>query len=226
MPGIIMVGMTAVDATLPALPQKRHAMLLVLRRLGEARAEDLADALDVTVSAARQHLQALVAAGLVAHREERGRPGRPRHVYHVQPAADAYFPKAYDDLSRELLELVREEDPVLLARIFERRRRRRVERARARTEGLVFAERVREVAQMLDEEGYLAGVEDLGDGSFRLTEHNCAVLGAAQEYPHICSSEIDFLREVLPDASVERVSFMLDGAHVCAYAVRPSAAAA
>jgi DeoR family suf operon transcriptional repressor len=132
MPGIIMVGMTAVDATLPALPQKRRAMLLVLRRLGEARAEDLADALDVTVSAARQHLQALVAAGLVGHREERGRPGRPRHVYHVQPAADAYFPKAYDDLSRELLELVREEDPVLLARIFERRRRRRVERARAR----------------------------------------------------------------------------------------------
>jgi len=49
-----------------------------------------------------------------------------------------------------------------------------------------------------------------------------AVLGAAQEYPHICASEIDFLREVLPDASVERVSFMLDGAHVCAYAVRPA----
>ena len=111
MPGIIVVGMTAVDATLPALPQKRRAMLLVLRRLGEARAEDLADALDVTASAARQHLQALVAAGLVGHREERGRPGRPRHVYHVEPAADAYFPKAYDDLSRELLSLVREEDP-------------------------------------------------------------------------------------------------------------------
>ena len=154
--------MTAVDATLPALPQKRHAMLLVLRRLGEARAEDLADALDITVSAARQHLQALVAAGLVGHREERGRPGRPRHVYHVEPAAEAYFPKAYDDLSRELLSLVREEDPVLLARIFDRRRRRRVERARARTDGLTFAERVREVALMLDEEGYLAGVEELG----------------------------------------------------------------
>lgn len=217
-----MVGMTAVDATLPALPQKRHAMLLVLRRLGEARAEDLADALDITASAARQHLQALVAAGLVGHREERGRPGRPRHVYHVEPAAEAYFPKAYDDLSRELLSLVREEDPVLLTRIFERRRSRRVERARARTDGLAFAERVREVALMLDEEGYLADVEELGDGSFRLTEHNCAVLGAAQEYPHICASEIDFLREVLPDASVERVSFMLDGAHVCAYAIRPA----
>jgi DeoR family transcriptional regulator, suf operon transcriptional repressor len=214
--------MTAVDATLPVLPEKRRGMLLVLRRLGEARAEDLADALDVTVSAARQHLQALVAAGLVGHRQERGRPGRPRHVYHLETAADAYFPKAYDDLSRELLSLVRDEDPVLLTRIFERRRRRRVERATDRTAGLAFPARVREVARMLDEEGYLAAVEELPDGSFRLTEHNCAVLGAAQEHPHICSSEIDFLREVLPDATVDRVSFMMDGAHVCAYAVRPS----
>jgi DeoR family suf operon transcriptional repressor len=214
--------MSQVDATLPTLPDKRRAMLLVLRRLEEARAEDLADALDITPSAARQHVQALVAAGLVGHREERGRPGRPRHVYHVEAAAEAYFPKAYDDLSRELLSLVADEDPVLLTRILDRRRRRRVERARERTSGLAFGERVREVARMLDEEGYLAGVEELPDGSFRLTEHNCAVLGAAQEHPHICASEIDFLREVLPGATVDRVSFMLDGAHVCAYAVRPS----
>jgi DeoR family suf operon transcriptional repressor len=214
--------MTALDQTLPGLPEKRRGMLLVLRRLGEARAEDLADALDVTVSSARQHLQALVAAGLVGHREERGRPGRPRHVYRLETAANAYFPKGYDDLSVELLSLVRDEDPVLLTRIFERRRRRRVERARGRTEGLPFAERVREVARMLDEEGYLAAVEELPDGTFHLTEHNCAVLGAAQEYPHICSSEIDFLRDALPDATVQRISFMLDGAHVCAYAVKPS----
>jgi len=214
--------MSPVDATVPSLPEKRRAMLLLLRRLGEARAEDLAVALDITPSAARQHLQALVAAGLVGHREERGRPGRPRHVYRVETTAEAYFPKAYDDLSREVLSLVADEDPVLLQRIFERRRRRRVERARERTQGLVFGERVREVARILDEEGYLAGVEELPDGSFRLTEHNCAVLGAAQEHPHICASEIDFLREVLPDATVERVSFMLDGAHVCAYAVQPA----
>jgi DeoR family suf operon transcriptional repressor len=121
-----------------------------------------------------------------------------------------------------VLSLVADEDPVLLRRIFERRRRQRVERARERTAGLDFAARVREVARMLDEEGYLAGVEELADGSFRLTEHNCAVLGAAQEHPHICSSEIDFLREALPDATVQRISFMLDGAYVCAYAVQPA----
>jgi predicted ArsR family transcriptional regulator len=46
----------------------RRQLLEVLKRRGEARAEELAEALDVTVSAARQHLAALQAAGLVAHR--------------------------------------------------------------------------------------------------------------------------------------------------------------
>src|SRR5215212_298908 len=128
---------------LAELPATRRELLVTLRKRGEARAEELADALGVTVGAVRQHLQGLAAADLVAHREERPGPGRPRHVYRLAPAAEALFPRAYGELTVELLDYIGDEDPDLVARAFERRRRARVERTRARLAGLDFDARVR-----------------------------------------------------------------------------------
>lgn len=223
-----------VGPALAELPATRRALLIALRKRGEARAEELAEQLDVTVSAVRQHLQSLTAADLVVHREERSGPGRPRHVYRLAPAAEALFPRSYGELTVELLDYIGDEDPDLVARAFERRRRARVERTRERLEGLDFDARVAEVARVLDEDGYLAEVERLegddraagGAGSWRILEHNCAILAVAQRYGHACGAEIAFLREVLPDADVTRVSHILTGAHACTYEVRPRAAGA
>jgi DeoR family transcriptional regulator, suf operon transcriptional repressor len=201
----------------------RRQLLEVLKRRGEARAEELAEALEVTVSAARQHLAALQGAGLVTHREVKGAPGRPKHVYHLTPAAEELFPKAYDQFAAELVEFVGDEAPDLLPRLFEQRRASRLERTRSRLEGKPFDARVREIAAILDEDGYLTAVEELDDGTFVLQEHNCAILGVAQLTPAPCAAEIDFLREALPDASVERVAHMLGGQHRCAYLIAPVA---
>jgi DeoR family suf operon transcriptional repressor len=207
---------------LAELPATRRALLIGLRKRGEARAEELAEQLDITVSAVRQHLHGLAAADLVAHREERTGPGRPRHVYRLAPAAEALFPRSYGELTVELLEYIGDEDPDLVARAFERRRRARVERTHERLAGLDFEARVDEVARVLDEDGYLAEVERLPDGDgYRILEHNCAILAVAQRYGHACGAEIAFLREVLPDADVTRVSHILTGATACTYEVRP-----
>ena len=207
---------------LAELPATRRELLVHLRKRGEARAEELAGALGITVGAVRQHLHGLAAADLVEHREERPGPGRPRHVYRLAPAAEALFPRAYGELTVELLDYIGDEDPDLVARAFERRRRARVERTLERLHGLGFDERVAEVARVLDEDGYLADVEPLEDGAdgWRIREHNCAILAVAQRYGHACGAEIAFLREVLPDADVTRVSHILTGAHACTYEVR------
>lgn len=187
------------------------------------RVEALAAAVGVTVSGARQHLNALERDGLVAYREAREGPGRPRFHYRLTAAADALYPRAYAELTNELLEYVEDSDPELLASLFARRGRRRLERARARLAGLPdLGARVAEMARILDEDGYLAASEAAPDGSFRLTEHNCAVLGVAMRYGHACSSEIEFIRAALPDAEVERVAHMVAGAFVCAYSIRPT----
>ena len=88
--------------------------------------------------------------------------------------------------------------------------------------GDAFAERVAEMGRILDEDGYLAEVEPMDDGTgFRITEHNCAILSVASKYGQACSSELEFIRAALPDATIDRVKHMMAGAYVCAYEVRP-----
>ncbi|HLG71179.1 MAG TPA: helix-turn-helix domain-containing protein [Chloroflexota bacterium] len=209
---------------LAGLPEGRQAVLKALRTHGEVSAEELARSLGMTISGARQHLAALVEDRLVSKRELRGGPGRPKARYSLAPAAEGLFPKRYGDLTNELLGYVADEQPNMVEQLFERRRQRRVERARERLAGKSFAERVAELARILDEDGYLADFTRADDGSFRITEHNCAILDVARRWGHACSSEIAFLREALPDAEVTRVAHMIGGAHVCAYEVRPSKA--
>jgi len=200
----------------------RRAILLTIKKHGEARAEELAGALAITPSAVRQHLSALVAEGLLGVREQRGAAGRPKHFYSVTSAAEDLFPKTYGDLTCELLDYLAADEPGMVDRLFDRRRQRRVEEAEARLAGRSFPERVEELARILDEDGYLAAVErDSDDGTWYIVEHNCAILEVAFRYGQACSSEIGFLREVMPDAEIDRITHMASGQHHCAYRIRP-----
>ena len=192
-----------------------------IKRQGEARADELAAKLGITVSAVRQHLAALQADGLVEHREVRAGPGRPHHDYRLSERGDNLFPRRYASIVTDLLVEAEAEDPAMVERMFERRRARRVERAKERLEGKSLPERVAELTRMLDEDGYLAEVVPQDDGTFRIVEHNCAILAVASQYGAACGTELEFIREVLPDARVERVAHLLSGGHVCAYEVSP-----
>jgi DeoR family suf operon transcriptional repressor len=198
-----------------------NELVTALKHAGEATADELAAQLGVTVSAVRQQLDGLAADGLVAWRPQARGRGRPTHLYRLTRAAEPLFPKAYGGLTTELLGYVADTDPALVDDIFDRRRRRRYEAARARLAavGDDFGSRVAELARILDDDGYLASYEARPDGSYRIVEHNCAVLDVAERYGQACSSEIAFLREALPDARIERVSHMIAGAHSCAYRI-------
>jgi len=84
-----------------------------------------------------------------------------------------------------------------------------------------LTEQVQELTRILDEDGYLAECVENGDGTFRIVEHNCAILAVASRYGVACGTELEFIRAVLPDAHVERVAHLLSGGHVCAYEVSP-----
>ena len=99
--------MTTVDPRVaPPLPEGRRAVLYALRRRGQATVEEIAQHLDMTVSGARQHLSALVDDGLAETTEMPravGQRGRPQLEYTVTDRADSLFPKAYGELTNELL---------------------------------------------------------------------------------------------------------------------------
>lgn len=206
----------------PTVSAAQRSVLYALRRRGEATVDQLASSLGITVSGVRQHLAALVGSGLVDASEATRRPGqrgRSERVFRVTELAEPLFPKAYGELTNQLLSYL-DEDAVDL--VFDRRRDERIDGARRRMQPLgTFAERVRELAAILDEDGYLASFDERGDGTFLVQEHNCAILSVATAHPHACSSEIEFIRATLPEATVERTTHMIQGAHACTYEVRP-----
>ena len=205
---------------LDGLPVTRREILQYLKRNGEASTELLSAHTRITASGARQHLTALEQDGFIAFRDDRDGRGRPRKIYTLTDAGDALFPRAYEGLTNELLDYVNDENPALLMRIFDRRGLRRLERARTRIEGLTFEGKVAELATILDEDGYLADFISCPDGSYLIREHNCAVLAIAERYQHACSSELEFLQALLPEATVTRVAHRISGGHFCAYEVR------
>ena len=206
--------------SMQALPSGRRELLTAIKKQGEARADDLAAGLGVTVSAVRQHLQGLAAEGLVTHREERNGPGRPRHLYRLTSDAEALFPKNYANLANELLGYVEEEDPAILPRAFERRAKARTARVRSRLDGMTLDEKVPLLAAILTEDGYIADCRH-SDGIWTLTERNCAILAVAFRYGHACKTEFEFLRRILPEAHIERVTHIVSGDAACAYRITP-----
>jgi DeoR family transcriptional regulator, suf operon transcriptional repressor len=210
----------ATGVALEALSPARRAVLDAMKLAGETSAEDLARRVGVTVAAVRQHLAALDEAGLIAHRDERPGPGRPRRRYCLAPAAEAFWPKRYGQLAVQLLDAGEEAHPGLVDEMFAVRRVDRTRRAVERLGRRGFDARVRELATILDEDGYLAACEQLGRGHWRIVEHNCAILDVAQRFGVACRTELAFLRDALPDADVVRVEHMISGGHVCAYDVR------
>jgi DeoR family suf operon transcriptional repressor len=209
----------AAELPLATMASPRRAVLVDLKRRGAMTAGEIAKPLGITVVAVRQQLVRLEEDGLVVHRSEPAGRGRPSHVYELTPTAEALFPKRYGELTNELLSYLGGPESTEVAGLFEQRRRRRLEDAKPRLAGLSLEGQVAELTRILDDDGYLADVEQLEDGGWRITEHNCAIVSVATGFRQACSSELAFIRDALPAGHVERVAHLMDGAHVCAYEV-------
>ncbi len=162
--------------------------------------------------------------GLVSRRTERHGVGRPRHLYDVTASAQQLFPANYDGLAAGLIAAI---DSIggreLVDRVFSARRTQTAERIKRRLDEAVgdqapFLERVRELAVIQDEQGYLCGAELSPDGSIRLREHNCAIFHVANGNPAACEAELELFRDVL-GAEVTRETHIASGDRCCTYRI-------
>lgn len=206
---------------LDSLSPAQRKVLIALKKQGEASADDVAKTMGISTSAVRQHLTGMRAAGYVAHRPARGRPGRPVDLYHSTDDGDALFAPNAGTLTLELLEDLEAEDPELIGRVFERRERRRAESFRAELDGLELPDQLAKLTELLDHEGYLAEWSVLDDGAYSLSFNNCAIWNVAERYVQACSTELDFLRDVFTGAKVKRLMHRRDGSFACGYEIRP-----
>ena len=150
--------------------------------------------------------------------------GRPRHLYDVTADAQELFPSNYDGLAEGLLAAIGAVGgDALIEQVFQARRRQIGIRVRRELDERVGADaplldRVRALAVLQDELGYLADATIDPDGTIRLREHNCAILDVARGQRSACDAELDLFREVL-GADVVRDTHIASGDRCCSYRV-------
>jgi predicted ArsR family transcriptional regulator len=204
----------------------RRNLLLRLRLDGPSSPDQLADRLGASRTGVLQQLRALEAARLVSRQTVRHGVGRPRHLYDVTADAQDLFPSNYDALAAGLLaaiEAVGGDD--LLDQVFAARRRQLGARVREHMAEHVapdasLEERVRELAVIQADQGYLADATIASDGRIVLTEHNCAIYNIATGSPAACQAELELFSEVL-GADVVREQHIAGGDRCCSYRIEP-----
>ena len=94
-------------------------------------------------------------------------------------------------------------------------------------------ERMQKLVKLRQAEGYMAecypAEEDAlptqdqdrqSQNAFVITEYNCAIAQIAESYPTVCGHELAMFAIALPDCSVERTHWLVNGEHQCGYLVK------
>jgi predicted ArsR family transcriptional regulator len=202
----------------------RRDILVRLRRDGPATPDQLAAAIGASRTGVLQQLRALEETHFVQRETVRHGVGRPRHVYDVTADAQELFPSNYDGLAAGLLSAIGAVGGNdLIEQVFAARRRQIGERVRRQIDDLVgpdapLMDRVRALAVLQDDQGYLASARLRPDGTIQLLEHNCAILDVARGERSACDAELDLFRDVL-GADVVRESHIASGDRCCSYRI-------
>ena len=211
-------------AELIATERTADRVLMLLKTRGAQTTRALAAALDITVPGVQQHLSRLEADELVRSSQSAGGVGRPALLWTLTERAAKRFPDTHAELTVTLIESIRRSlgEAALEAVIAEREASAR-ERYRAHVGATrTLKTRLKRLAELRSDEGYMAEVERSADGAWIICENHCPICAAAQSCRGFCRHELDLFRDVLgADVAVERTEYLLDGGRRCAYRVTP-----
>ena len=210
-------GVVKTDRELDGRTRDRVARLLMEQ--GPATAAALAQALGISPTAIRRHLDGLVAEEVIAERTvkpfgSRGR-GRPARVFALTDSGRDGFPHAYDDMAVRALRFLSETGGPEAVAAFAKTRATEMT---ARYEAVVSTartdtERSQALADTLTADGYAASTRIAPTG-VQICQHHCPVAHVAHEFPQLCEAETEAFSELL-GSHVQRLATIAHGDGVC-----------
>jgi predicted ArsR family transcriptional regulator len=200
--------------------ETRNALVRLLKEDGPQEAKTLAEQLEVSTMAVRQHIYALQEEGLVSFTKDPRPVGRPAKLWQLTEAAQDEFPDAHAQLIEGWIAALESSlgeaalDQVLRASLQPQIARYRKALAGRDT----LRKRLKGLTALRTEEGYMAELKAKRGGPFRLIENHCPVLKAARSCTALCDIELELFQQVTGDlATVRRVEHVLADGHRCAF---------
>ena len=203
------------------LKESRSAILDLLKINGALTVEQLAQELEVSKVCVRRHLNLLERDGLICYEQERHERGRPRFIYRLTEKARCLFPHIYDEFAKEVLvQLQRQLGDDALQQVLSARADELIAQLKAALVGQTFDERINALIKAINAKGYLADVQRLKDGTYRLRQRNCPTESVAVSFPRLCEEELRVYRETL-GSQIERECRITEGAQICEFRLIP-----
>ena len=206
----------------------KEEILEYLLKHSQATAFELAETLNISPQAIRRHLKDLEVEKLIVYSSVQEGMGRPSHVYHLSREGRDRTQRgdSYGEFAVSLLDTLAEtvgRDQV--SSILRKQWERKALLYRDRLGKGSLYERVANLVELRKAEGFMAESHPVESNSsagdrFILMEHNCAISNVAESFPSICGHELEMFAAVLPDCTVERTHWIINGEHRCGYLVQ------
>jgi predicted ArsR family transcriptional regulator len=196
-------------------------MRALLRHKRGLTVEALAQTLNISRNAVRQHLTALERDGLVAKGDTQPSGGRPEQLYVLTTEGAERFPRQYSWFSDLLLQMVESEagKAGLGEKLAEMGRNVGASmKARVSASG----DRIAAIAELMQEVGYEASAGTVA-GERVIEAHNCVFHKLAEKCPEVCNFDLALLA-TCSGCAVEHRSCMVRGGNACSFHFTPAAA--
>jgi predicted ArsR family transcriptional regulator len=173
----------------------------------------------VTRTAITEQLNELVAGGFVERTIQRlpGR-GRPRHLFSATSAALLLLFASNQRLVVPAIWKAIDEigGRDLIGKVLRRVTGQMVAHYRPLISGETPQERLRQLTQLLTDEGHLVEIAEDGQGTLTMRKRSCPFISMFEEMRTVCDVDLDVMSAVV-GARVERTSCRHDGAPCCTF---------
>ena len=214
-------------------PSTKQDILQYLLKQGQATAQELATTLDISPQAVRRHVKDLEAEELILYQTVQAGMGRPQHIYQLSRQGRDRLRRdlsdGYSQFTVSLLDTLAETvGHEQMLSILRKQWERKALDYRDRLGNGSLQERVARLVELRKAEGFMAEChsvessksDDDYSSRFILTEHNCAISNVAESFPSVCGHELEMFATVLPDCTIERTHWLINGEHRCGYLVQ------
>ena len=199
----------------------KRKILYYLKVMNRAGLNDLSKAMKISRMAVHKHLSDLQDRGLVESIEIRKGVGRPTMQYSLSSTGKTAFPKSYGDIAIHALDyLEKKMGKDAVESVLRERQKELIEKYSIRMKDMEFDDKVKELARIRDEEGYIAeSKKDRKRNSHTLLEYNCPIIMIAEKHWEACSIETELFENIL-DAEVQVTHRAVKGDSICKFLIK------
>lgn len=198
-------------------------ILFTLKTRGPLSAQQVGNELAMTSMGARKHLEQWQEQGLVDSFDQAEKQGRPTRYWQLTAAGHARFPDRHSDLTLQMINSVREVfgEQGLNKLIANREQQSLATYQTKLGQYKSLRAKAKALAQLRDEEGYMAELVTHEEGGFLLIENHCPICAAASACQNFCRSELAVFQQALGDEVViQRQEHLLSEGRRCVYWIK------